>query len=178
MNGRFIYYAAIAILFIALKLWYVTAGNEALQVFLAPVSNTISIITNTSASFSNETGYYYPALGIVIDKSCSGYNFWLLCCVMLSVITVPYIQRHRNALAAFPAIMLLCYLLTCFVNTARILFALLLTRIFPSLPASQQRIVHEAEGVFIYLSFLIIVYLLFQYCLKRLKYPNAKPAQS
>ena len=177
MSRGFIYYALIAVIFVALKSWYTTAGNEDLQLFLGPVSRITAMITNTSMIFNSETGYYFPALDIVIDRSCSGFNFWLICFVMIAVASVPYIKKHQHAVAGFAAILLLCYVLTCFVNTARILFALLLDRLFPAITPAQQRIVHEAEGVFIYLSFLIIIYLLFIYFIKRSKLLYAKPAQ-
>ncbi|WP_425567980.1 exosortase K [Postechiella marina] len=145
--------------FIGSKFAYSLANNNMISFLTKPTNAIISFITNNASSYSPKTGFYYSNLNIVIDKSCSGFNFWMLLFLLLFFSTLKFIKTYKNKLLLFLATLLISYLLTLFTNTSRILVSLFITQ-NTSLHYSW---LHQAEGVFIYLSFLIVFYLSLNY---------------
>lgn len=154
-----IYQLAILVFFICAKLTYSHANNNTISFLTRPTNAIISFITNKTYTYSPEAGFYYTSLNIVIDKSCSGFNFWMLLFLLLFFSTLKLTKTHKNKFLLFPATLLISYLLTLFVNTSRILASLFIAQN----TSLQYSWLHQAEGVFIYLSFLIVFYLSLNY---------------
>jgi exosortase K len=160
------YYGFIAFIFIVSKLLYKNLGNDELLLFLTPVSFLVSFFTGSSLSFSAESGYYLPSLNILIDKSCSGFNFWLISFVMIGFTVVTYIQNRKRRVILLISSLLIAYLLTIIANTSRIISILKMNNILPNLDENYEWI-HTAQGTFVYLFFLIGFYLLMLKLLRR-----------
>ena len=162
MKKEIIYLALALLTFIALKFMYSHLDVEDVRFLLTPTNWGVSMLGGSSASFDAAHGYYHPQLNMVIDKSCSGYTFWLICFLMTVFVAIrsPKIPKPL----AIPMSLLLAYIVTIVANVSRITGYLMLTRngIATHLDA-ENKWLHEAEGIFVYLSFLIAFYLLFNH---------------
>jgi exosortase/archaeosortase family protein len=136
---------AAAGIFVLLKYLHTCLGTDDLYFLLAPVNRVVALVTNSQAIYTEENGYFHAALNIYIDKSCSGFNFWILC-FMIGI---------------FRAARLISWLITVFVNASRILTAIFLQQLSPDFMKSQQHWAHQTTGIFIYLFFLLLFYWLF-----------------
>ena len=149
------YYVGLACLFALLKLGYAHATSEGLLVLLAPTNYLVEVSLSSTSVFSASSGFVHPSLHISINKSCSGFNFWVLCWLMLSVAVIHYRLRLWPMLLMIP---LVSYGLTLLVNTSRILTAVWLRGVLPS-AVQQYSWLHQAEGALLYLFFLVMIYL-------------------
>jgi len=154
----------IAIVIIA-KLFYQTATNNDLIFLLLPVTFIIEVFSLSNAVFSPQNGYFFANLNIIIDKSCAGFNFWI---ITFSVMAFLLIIKTKNVKMNFFYIIMavfLSYGLTIFANSSRI-FTLLFTDIYFK-QFSNKIWFHEAVGVFVYLFVLISAYLFLDFILKK-----------
>lgn len=153
-------YSALAIaLFLLLKGAYSLAQVEHLHFLLYPTSQSVAAFTGTTDSFLAEEGYYNATLNILINKSCSGFNFWAVSFLMGYCLLKKVGYSQLRNLLAIPIGLLLTYLFTILVNTTRILFSIFLHADHSPLFAVNSSWSHQAEGSFVYLSYLIIAYL-------------------
>ena len=170
-NKNLKYYLAAAALFVALKLFFIRAGSDDLRFLLGPTSFLVSAVINSPAEYQQETGYYLSGPDILIDKSCAGFNYWILGFMMVVFMALKYPLREGYRLAVIPLSLIISWVLTLFVNTSRILAATYATgAINAAFPWF-----HQAQGAFIYLSFLVLFYLAFDYLLTLIyqSYENA-----
>jgi exosortase K len=79
-----LYYLCIATLFILLKQLYTFADNESLKFLLVPTNKLVALFQGSSYSYS-ANGYYHESLNILINKSCSGFNFMILSFLVFSI---------------------------------------------------------------------------------------------
>ncbi len=166
------YYLAGLTLFILLKFGFTYADNDALLFLLKPTNGIISLTNNSSAVYSNEMGFHHERLNIVIDRSCSGFNFWILSFVLFLFTSLKELKTKGAKTLAFPITLAGAYFITIMVNSSRILTSMLMN----DLIGNQYDWMHQAQGAFIYLSFLILCYLLLNYSLKRFYNKNEKLA--
>lgn len=154
---------AAAGIFVLLKYLHTCLGTDDLYFLLAPVNRVVALVTNSQAIYTEENGYFHAALNIYIDKSCSGFNFWILC-FMIGVFRaarLPCAQIMPYNLGIIPVLLLISWLITVFVNASRILTAIFLQQLSPDFMKSQQHWAHQTTGIFIYLFFLLLFYWLF-----------------
>lgn len=164
-------YPALAIiLFLLMKGAYSIAEVGQLHFLLYPTSQFVASFTGTETFFLAEQGYQNSGLNILINKSCSGFNFWALCFVMVYCLLEKRKYGWLRNVLAVPVILLLTYLFTLLVNTTRILFSTFLHIETAPWSSTDFAWSHQAEGTFIYLSYLIIAYLSINYL------QNQKPA--
>lgn len=78
------------------------------------------------------------------------------------LLVIKSLQTRKIHFLILPVSLLMAYIFSIFVNTARIIFSLTLDKIF----AQSWAWFHEAEGAFIYLFFLICIYFVAEYSLK------------
>jgi exosortase K len=146
--------------FILLKFWFGNGENDNLMFLLKPTDSLISTLTNSKSVYQVGNGFYHGKLNILIDKSCSGYNFFLLCFLMLLFLSLKYIKRNHHRILSIPVCFIGAYLLTIFVNTSRIYVSIILQNNAIDFLNIEQKIIHESIGIVTNLSFLIIIYLL------------------
>jgi hypothetical protein len=53
-------------------------------------------LTGSHSVYISDKGYYHDNLNILIEKSCSGFNFLLLCFCMLTLTTKHNQKRQKN----------------------------------------------------------------------------------
>ena len=141
-----------------LKFWFTIADNDSLIFMLEPVDRFIGLITGSRSVYSPDNGYYHEGLNILIDKSCSGFNFWVLSFVVFTYLALKYFEKPLYKALTIPVALFFAYGLTIFVNTSRIYTSVTAQNQIINTMPEQQHIVHEAIGIIIYLSFLILVY--------------------
>lgn len=163
------YYIISLTIFLLLKFFFQGASNDDLSFLLKPTNKLVELLTNSQSIYSSVNGYYHSKLNILIDKSCSGFNFLLLCFMLFYYLLVKYTGRLSQKILSLPLAMLLAYFFTIFVNASRIFISIMFPedtkKLFPLSPS----IFHESVGIVIYLSFLIIAYYLFEFLLSKEK---------
>lgn len=160
-------YGIIAMMiFIFLKFWYSEANNEDVLFLLKPINKLVNIVTGSNSIFQAEVGYINGNLNIIINKICSGFNFMLIGFLMLSFLMMKYISSGKMQLFILPLALMVSYGFTIIVNASRILFSVLINRF----SAGKSSFLHQFEGTFVYLSFLMLLYLSVDYFLKNCKY--------
>ena len=153
------YYVSALILFVTAKFGYSFANNDMATFLTKPTNSVVSFITNRRPTYNSNIGFYYESLNITIDKSCSGFNFWMLLFLLLFFSTLKFIESNKMKVLLLPITLLISYLLTLFVNTSRIVISIFIEKN----TSLNYHWLHQAEGVFIYLSFLIIIYISLNY---------------
>ena len=126
MRNKIPYYLTSIVLFILLKAVYTLTITNDLYFLLKPTNTLVSLVTNSNANYAPNTGFYHTNLNIVIDKSCSGFNFWMICFIMLTFLSIRYINKTTFKFLTIPVILIVSYFITIFVNASRILFSILI----------------------------------------------------
>lgn len=160
---KYIYYLFTMIIFMALKVWYTTTDHDQLLFILKPTQLLVEAFIGSSAIYDSTHGYFYPDLNITIEKSCSGFNFWLLSFTLFVFVALNHLRSTAWKLLTIPLMLLLSYLLTPLVNASRIVTSIVAnnyTQQFSDYPITW---LHQAEGTFIYLFFLLLFYTVLQF---------------
>jgi len=146
----------ISILVIVFKLWYRSATISEVDFLLAPTNWVLSQVLGVKATFEATLGYFYPSYNMVVDKSCSGGNFFLL-----SVIIILYVQSShtKNYVGLIKGVVLgilggWAYVILA--NVSRICSIIILNNI----GADHYQWTHEVIGGLIYLCMLCLLYAL------------------
>lgn len=134
-------------------------GSDELLFLLYPVQLLVQLFTGLPAYYQVGEGYMFP--GFIIEKSCAGVNFLVICWCSLGWLSLYNRHSRPVQVIALALCVPLSYCLCLAANTFRILGALLLQRL-PGLHGPQ---VHEALGVVVYLSVLLLATTLFHYLL-------------
>ncbi|MDI9603964.1 MAG: exosortase K [Bacteroidota bacterium] len=156
------YYLTAVGLFIVLKFAFTLADNEDLFFLLKPTDNLIGLLTGSRSIYLPDSGYFHENLNIIIDKSCSGFNFWALCFLLFTYLTVRHFDKTSSKIVTIPASLIGAYLLTLFVNTSRIFVSIVVQTQTNNTLLNRQPIIHEAIGIITNLSFLILAYMLME----------------
>ena len=164
MKSKYSTLFVLGTLFLCAKIFYKYANISQLLWLVKPVAIWISSFTNTTMYWDDSAGYVFPSLSICIEKSCSGFNFLLICSAMLSYLILQ--KNNRISLKYSLLIFLISYLSTIVSNTTRICFSIVLNRAFPHHWMVHHSFVHQGIGVFTNVFFLILTYLVFQYLFK------------
>lgn len=174
MRKEIIYLALSFLIFVVLKFLYSYTDAETLRFLLAPVSWGVELFTGEASVFKAAYGYFYPNLNMIIDKSCSGYTFGLICFLMTSFVLIR--SERIPKLITIPLAILFSYIVTIVANVSRIIIYLMFMKadIGSSFNISSN-VLHESEGVFVYLFFLIAFYFALNYILNN-KSKNEKIA--
>jgi exosortase K len=161
--------------FIALKFWYTTASVEAMSFILLPVTIIIEWITSHSSTHQVGEGYLFSNLNIIISKSCSGFNFFLLCTMMLLVHLITTSESTTPKTRVTISLLATSYLSTLLANCSRIVCSLKIEQ--HKLDILSEALMHTAIGVFTYISFLIATYVLVDHLyFKKLSYADTAPS--
>ena len=165
------FYGIMGVFFVLLKYWYTVTDANGLFFLLYPIAKIVGFLLNAQPIPVPGNGFFFEYLNIIIDKSCAGFNYWLLCFLMTGFLSVKYFEGYRlKTLMVFGAL-LMGYGFAIFVNSARIL--VLITIQSQSLSLSENPLVHESVGVMVNLTFLAILYLCIEKYFKT-RIPHAK----
>ena len=159
-NKNIPYYVTAVGLFILLKFGFTLADNNDLTFLIKPTDKLVGLLTGSHSVYLSESGYYHEHLNIIIDKSCSGFNFLILCFLLFTYLTVKHFDKTLSKILTVPTALIGAYLLTIFVNTSRIIASIVVQTQTKNIFLNQQYIIHEAIGIITNLSFLILAYIL------------------
>ena len=173
INKNITYYFIAVGLFILLKFGFTLADNNDLIFLLKPTDKLVGLLTGSHSIYLPVSGYYHEHLDIIIDKSCSGFNFWVLSFLLFTYLTLKHVDKTLSRILTIPTALIGAYLLTIFVNTSRIFASIVVQNQTKNIFLNQQHIVHEAIGIITNLSFLILAYVLIEKLLIH-KRQNAK----
>lgn len=168
-NRLYIYYLITAAIFLLLKLYHSGAETHQLLFLIKPVAKFVEVATGFSSVYIHGSGYYFAGLNIVIDKSCSGFNFACLTFLILNFLAFKYIYATKVRIWVFPVALLFSYVAALVVNSSRIMLAIILSSRLPVSAKISPSLVHLGEGVFVYLFFLILIYIVTDYLLSKLQ---------
>ena len=161
-NKNIPYYLTAVGLFILLKFGFTHADNNDLTFLIKPTDKLVGLLTGSHSIYLSDSGYFHEHLNIIIDKSCSGFNFWVLCFLIFTYLTVKYSDENLSKILSIPCALIGAYLLTIIVNTSRIFASIVVQYQTKNIFLNQQHIIHEAIGIITNLSFLILVYILIE----------------
>lgn len=154
-NG--VHYTVGILLFVLLKVAYTQMSVNDLLVILAPTAKTVAFLTNSKEVFLGGLGYFYPGLNILIERSCSGFNFLILSFIIGHFTVVNHFESNKLKWLLILPVFFLAWALTLVANTSRIIVSIFLSTMTKP-PTEVAKWIHEAEGTFVYLSFLILFY--------------------
>jgi len=103
-----------------LKFAFTFVSNDDLLFLLKPTDAIVRLLTGSSSFYLAENGYYHKELHILIDKSCSGFNFWILYFLLFSFLTLKYVDKPLHKILVISISLVFAYILTIFVNASRI----------------------------------------------------------
>jgi len=154
------YYLTVVVIFILMKFAFSSAGNSGMVFLLAPTDKLAGWLTGSRSVFLPEYGYYHETLNVLIDKSCSGFNFLVLCFICFSYLMIKYFDKPLRKVLALPVSLGGAYLLTVFSNTSRIFVSIVVQNQTRNIFPHHQHLVHNAVGIIVNLSFLVLAYYL------------------
>jgi exosortase K len=134
-------------------------SSDELRFLLYPVQGLVAVFTGQSSFYVAGEGYQFS--GFIIEKSCAGVNFLVICWCTLAYLSIQNQHKQSVKIKALLWSIPLSYGLCILANTFRILSALVLKR----LPGLHGPNVHEALGVVVYLSVLLLATALFHHFL-------------
>ncbi len=143
-------YLTVLIIFCLGKWWHQTADAEALRFVLAPTDGLVSLATGSPGIWRIGEGYFHAGADFIIDASCAGFNFMLISFLLLSYLLL----RRFDAWWVVPIALLFAWPLTVLANTSRIL-TILMTGAAPR--GIGEAAWHQGQGVFVYLTALVII---------------------
>ncbi len=186
INKKTICIGATMLTAFALKLFYPAASTEDLKLFVQPTAAIISIVNHQAFTYT-QAGFYFPEVNVLIDKSCSGFNFFIIAlCVFASIVPYNYLTKRQCAVMMsslmmsslmMSSLIVITYAVTICVNTSRIVIAMFMLKLEPSMPWITQPWVHEAEGALVYLFALLGAYLIVTHYLNKFNLLYAKRSQ-
>jgi exosortase K len=161
-NKNIPYYLTAVGLFILLKFGFTFADNDNLTFLLKPTDKLVGFLTGSHSVYLTDKGFYHDKLNILIDKSCSGFNFWILSFLVFTYLIVKYFDKPFYKILTISTVLFGVYLLTIFVNTSRIFVSVIVQNQTKNIFANQQHLIHEAVGIITNLTFLVLTYYLIE----------------
>jgi exosortase K len=174
MNKNITYYLTAVGLFVLLKVGFTFADNNDLSFLLKPTDKLVELLIGSQSVYLEDYGFFHEKMNIVIDKSCSGFNFWILSFLVFSYLGLKYFDKHLHKIWIIPTALLCAYLLAVFANVSRISASIIVHNQTANIFPTKQFLIHESVGIITYFSFLVLAYCLIEKILKHKIY--AKPA--
>jgi exosortase K len=156
----------VIVLFILLKLGFAVAENSDLDFLLKPTDAIVGLLAGSQSIYLLDSGYYHATLNILLNKSCSGFNYWILCFLCFAHLAIKYFDKPLHKVLAIPISLCCTYLLTIFANSSRIFATIVLQNKTNAILPNHQGLVHETIGIITYLSFFVWTYYLTEEFLK------------
>jgi exosortase K len=171
------YYIVLALTFILLKYVYTQTETSDLKLLLEPTSKAVEFLTGSNYYFTSTQGYFFEELNVTINKSCSGFNFFILSFVLLSTLTISYLKNNNQKVFSIILSLFGAYFLSILANSSRIYSSIILQEKLQLLTSLDASIIHESLGIINNLTFLIVAYYFTEKLLIKLQ-PNEILASS
>lgn len=144
---------------VAMKRWYQTAVVDQLHWMLGPTAKIVGWMCDDQFRFIWEMGYLSEDRTILINKDCSGVNFLIIITTFSFAIRSLQPDSFLGRKTGWLWIPILSYLLAIAANTTRIRISMLLIPAKNMIaPWISPEAVHRAEGICIYLFFIVAFY--------------------
>jgi exosortase K len=119
INKTAFWFVTTVVTAIAFKFLHLQSDTHDLLFFLTPAKIFVGWITQLKATASS-SGFYFPSIGLTINKAFSAGNFFIIAFCLLSFTTPFHLFSRGRACIAFSIVLATAYLLTVFVTTLRI----------------------------------------------------------
>jgi len=161
LRNRAAQLTAVALLAVAVKLFYANANVNDLQWILAPTAWLVELANGERFEFESHAGYINDDRSFLIAGSCSGMNFLIIAFIMLSLLRLSRSPRAEIVGWMFvPFTALIAFFATIVANAIRISVALRIHRMQPELIWINPDQFHRFQGIFVYFGFLILLFIL------------------
>ncbi|MGE6219729.1 exosortase K [Nubsella zeaxanthinifaciens] len=160
------------IIVIALKVAYTQADLRDLLFILYPTELIVATFSGSISVYLPDGGYFHPEENMIIQKSCSGFNFLIINFITYYTTCNLHFKSATKKWLSIPICLFGSYILTVVVNASRILIAISLakTNFFKG------NLAHEIQGTFVYLFFILGAYILLKNHLNKTKNENIASA--
>ncbi len=158
IRKNILFFLLLLLAFVKLKLYFQHTDNDGLYFMLMPTNALVSLITGSHAIYSNEAGFQHEQLAIVIEKSCAGFNLFLIFLMVLSYLAIKYFQTAGDKIKHILLATLTAWIITILVNASRIWTSIIVQSVTKKNWPQSQQLIHECIGIFINLSALLMVY--------------------
>lgn len=149
---------AMTLAMLGLKRHYAQASVESLAWIMAPTAKLVSLAGGVHFDLERGAGYISREHLFVIAKPCAGINFMVAALGMLGFSSSSRVRDPGTCAGAVVASLLLAYLASVLVNSARILVAIEVgSRAWGSAFWTAAR-VHRAEGIVTYFGGLVLLH--------------------
>jgi len=142
-------------LILSLKAIYSVASLAVLKWFMHPMIPLIELFTKTSFTWIDAVGFSSP-IGIVIEKSCAGGNFYIICFAFLCFKLCTF-QTIRNTVLRIFFLGICSYLIMILANTTRIISAMKLAEFQWANQFIDPKDAHLALGSILYVFILLFM---------------------
>lgn len=167
LQPNLLYLTGLVIIFIGTKYFHSVANAEDLRFLLYPVSLGVSWITGTEFQPLNNGSYLFETLDIVIDASCAGFGFLTVSILAFGFLPLKNPKNITYLMLSLLVVFACAYGLTVIVNVIRIVSTLYIQPILVDFFPQHQQLIHESIGVFIFLFFLFLTYILLDHQLNK-----------
>lgn len=156
---NFIFYALTLLIAFFLKAFFSNAATDDLNLILHPTSQVVNAITASSFEYVVGKGYAMEGSSVVINKTCSGINFFIIAFTMAAFMGIAAFENIRGKIWS----LILCvgcgFVLTVLVNGFRISAAIFFLERFHSFDFITFPLSHHVQGILFYFSFLVIYFI-------------------
>jgi exosortase K len=163
MNQKAKWSAQLFIVFLCalgLKYFYSTASPNELRWILGPTTWLVELLSGRKFYFESFSGYMSGDHSFLIAASCAGVNFLITAFLMLSLRKLWKERFQSSHWNLIPLSMCLAFVVTIIANTFRICIALELQRFPQGIGFLNRNQLHQFEGIIVYFSFLLLLYLM------------------
>jgi exosortase K len=133
---------------------------------LKPTDKLVGLLIGSQSVYLADGGFFHEKINIVIEKSCSGFNFWVVCFLAFAYLGLKYFDRHLHKTLTIPTALFCAYLLAILANASRIVASIVVRNQTIGIFPDNQPLIHEIVGIATYFTFLVEVYFLIEKFLK------------
>lgn len=159
-RGVFVYYAAVALIVVLIKLFYHYCTTGDVLFMLKPVVFLVQSFNGLGFHYSDVTGFVSAQGNIIIDKSCSGINLGVILYAMLSVSFISRFQKTKSRVGMIFVFLAAAYVMTIAANAFRIIISIFLLGFDLSFIPLEGRELHKYVGMVFNFCFLIVFYIM------------------
>jgi len=165
---RNLFYVFFIVAFLVLKYFHKFSTTEDLLFLLKPINQIIEFFLGAQSLTLDDGAFLFPELEVIIDKSCSGFNFFILSFLMIAANGMKYFNAFIHKIGFIMFAVCAGYLLSILVTSARIITSILIEYKLQDIFSIDAKLAHQSIGILTNISFLIIIYLVLDHLLNKL----------
>ncbi|MCG8569566.1 MAG: exosortase K [Spirochaetes bacterium] len=162
---KIIIFLLVILALMGLKILYHQGEVELFQWLLLPVAIIVTSIKGIPFQFFSHIGYVNYEEMIVINKSCSGLNFFIISFSLALFTCFPYQKRPIAYFKYLIVFILSAYFLTIMANINRICWAIDTVHLGTHYQylIGKESWTHEGQGIIVFFSYLLVYYFILLY---------------